>query len=137
MVPKLIGSKVVRDKLQYIGQTPHKHVHIDMKLNFMHILADLGFGGDYHIYWIKEIKHAIIYTWNNYACSRPTRTNRRYNLDETPSKLRRHTKVWYEKQFSKLYQRPKSTHDLEIPIETKSINKWLIRYQLDKDAKWK
>ena len=67
MVPKHIGSEVVR-KLQYIGQTPHKYVHMDMKLNFMHILADLGFGGVYPIYWIKEGKHAIIYTWSKYAC---------------------------------------------------------------------
>ena len=32
-----------------------------MKLNFMHILAKLGFDGVYPIYWIKESKHAIGY----------------------------------------------------------------------------
>ena len=26
---------------QYIGQTPHTYVHIDMNLNFMHTLANL------------------------------------------------------------------------------------------------
>ena len=36
------------EQLQYIGQTPHKYVHIDMKLNFMH--SHLGFDGVYPIY---------------------------------------------------------------------------------------
>ena len=40
MVPKLIGTKELENQ-QYIGQTPHKYVHIDMKLNFMHTLANL------------------------------------------------------------------------------------------------
>ena len=34
-----------------------------MKLNFMHILAKLGFDGVYRIYWIKESKHAIGYIY--------------------------------------------------------------------------
>ena len=38
MVPKRIGTKELENQ-QYIGQTTHKYVHIDMKLNFMHILA--------------------------------------------------------------------------------------------------
>ena len=33
-----------------MGKTPHEYVHIDIKLNFMHILKDLGIDGDYHIY---------------------------------------------------------------------------------------
>jgi hypothetical protein len=48
MVPKLIGSEVVRDTTIY-RQAPHKYVHIDMNLNFMHILAELGFIGVYPI----------------------------------------------------------------------------------------
>jgi hypothetical protein len=55
MVPKLIGSEVVRE-LQHIGQTPDKYVHIDMNLNFMYILANLGFDGVSHVYWINESK---------------------------------------------------------------------------------
>ena len=43
---------------QYIGQTPHKYVHIDMKMNFMHISSNLRLGGVPPIYWVKERKHA-------------------------------------------------------------------------------
>ena len=49
-------------------------MHIDMKLNFMHILANLGFDGVYPIYWIKKSKHAIRYTYSKYACTRLSRT---------------------------------------------------------------
>ena len=44
MVPKLIGTKQLENQ-QYIGQTPHKYVHIDMKMNFMHISSNLRLGG--------------------------------------------------------------------------------------------
>ena len=42
-------------------------MHIDMKLNFMHILAKLGFDGVNPIYWIKESKacHGIYIYWVN------------------------------------------------------------------------
>ena len=50
-----------------------------MKLNFMHILAKLGFGGVYPIYWNKESKHAIRYTYSKYACTRLPRTKRDTN----------------------------------------------------------
>ena len=46
MVPKLIGTKELENQ-QYIGQTPHKYVHIDMKMNFMHISSNLRLGGLY------------------------------------------------------------------------------------------
>ena len=49
-------------------------MHIDMKLNFMHILAKLGFDGVYPIYWIKESKHAIGYIYSKYAWTRLSRT---------------------------------------------------------------
>ena len=39
-----------------------------MKLNFMHILADLGFGGVCPIYWDKKDKHAIIKQISSRAC---------------------------------------------------------------------
>ena len=57
MVPKLIGTKKLENQ-QYIEQTPHKYVHIDMKMNFMHISSNLRLGGVSHIYWVKERKHA-------------------------------------------------------------------------------
>ena len=44
---------------QYIGQTPHKYVHIDMKINFMHISSNLRLGGVSPIYWVKERKQAM------------------------------------------------------------------------------
>ena len=40
-------------------------MHIDMKLNFMHILAKLGFDGVYTIYWIKESKACHKIYWVN------------------------------------------------------------------------
>ena len=53
MVPKLIGTKELENQ-QYIGQTPHKYVHIDMKMNFMHISSNLRLGGVSPIYWVKR-----------------------------------------------------------------------------------
>ena len=55
MVPKLIGTKELENQ-QHIGQTPHKYVHIDMKMNFMHISSNLRLGGVSPIYWVKERK---------------------------------------------------------------------------------
>ena len=54
---KLIGTKELENQ-QYIGQTPHKYVHIDMEKNFMHISSNLRLGGVSPIYWVKERKHA-------------------------------------------------------------------------------
>ena len=63
MVSKLIGTKELENQ-QYIGQTPHKYVHIDMEKNFMHISSNLGLGGVSPIYWVKERKHAKETTWS-------------------------------------------------------------------------
>ena len=98
-------------------------MHIDMKLNFMHILADLGFGGVYPIYWIKENKHATPYRLVHMH-AKTFKNQTRYNLDKTPSKPTRHTQVWQENKLPKLYQSPKSTHDWryyyeKIPNESK------------------
>ena len=67
MVLKLIGTKELENQ-QHIGQTPHKYVHIDMKINIMHISSDLRLGGASPIYWVKERKHAKEYTCSTYAC---------------------------------------------------------------------
>ena len=57
-----------------------------MNLNFMHILADLGFM-EFTLYiGSKKVKHAIGYILSEYACTRLSRTKRRYNLNNTPSK---------------------------------------------------
>ena len=50
-------------------------MHIDMKMNFMHISSKLRLGGVSPIYWVKEIKYAIKHTWSKYACSRLSRTD--------------------------------------------------------------
>ena len=63
-----------------------------MKLNFMHILADLGFVGVYPIYWIKESKHAKTYTLVNMNAKNFQEPNQT-QFGQTPSKPRRHTKV--------------------------------------------
>ena len=57
-------------------------MHIDMKLNFMHIVADLGFCGVSPIYWHKERKHAINWKCSRYACLWPLITTQGYNLDK-------------------------------------------------------
>ena len=44
MVPKLIGTKELENQ-QYIGRTPKTNVHIDTKMNFMHISSNLRLGG--------------------------------------------------------------------------------------------
>ena len=87
-------------------------MHIDVKLNFMHILADLGFGGVYPIYWIKESKHATTYTLVNMHAE-TFKNQMRHNLDKTSRKPRSYIKVWQDKRLSKLYQRSKPTHDLK------------------------
>ena len=57
MIPKLIGTKELETPI-YIGQTPHKYVHIDMEMNIMHISSNLRLGGVSLIYWVKEGKNA-------------------------------------------------------------------------------
>ena len=57
MEPKLIGTKELETPI-YIGQTPHKYVHKDKEMNFMHISSNLRLGGVSPIYWVKEGKHA-------------------------------------------------------------------------------
>ena len=69
MVPKLIGTKELETQI-YIGQTPHKYVHIDMDMKFMHISSNLRLGGVSPIYWVEERKHAKDTTRRKYACSR-------------------------------------------------------------------
>jgi hypothetical protein len=51
MVPKLIGSKVVRETI----------IYINMNLNFMHILADVGFDGVFPVYWVNGRKECSVY----------------------------------------------------------------------------
>ena len=80
MVPKLIGTKELESQ-QYIGQTPQKYVHIDMKMNFMHISSNLRLGGVSPIYWVKERKHAKETTWSKYACSILSRTDTKRRKD--------------------------------------------------------
>ena len=53
MVPKLIGTKELENQ-QHIGQTPHKYVHIDKEMKFMHISSNLRLGGVSPIYWVKR-----------------------------------------------------------------------------------
>ena len=86
-------------------------MHINMKLNIMHILADLGFGGVSPIYWSKKGKPDIKYTCSRYACLRPSRPKQRHNLDKTSRKQRKHTRVSQERYLSKLYPWAKSTND--------------------------
>ena len=58
-------------------------MHIDMNLNFMHILANLGFDGVYPIYMSKRVKHAIGYILvSMHACTRLSRTKAKYSLDQ-------------------------------------------------------
>ena len=53
-----------------------------MKLNFMHILADLGFGGVSPIDWIKKDEHAIKYIYKLVKSMQTYKNQKRYNLDK-------------------------------------------------------
>ena len=57
MVPKLIGTKELENQ-QHIGQTPHKYVHKEMEMSFMHISSNLRPSGVSPMYWVTERKHA-------------------------------------------------------------------------------
>ena len=87
-------------------------MHIDMKLNFMHILADLGFGGVYPIYWIKESKHAIIYTWSKYACQDLQEPKEDTIWTKTKNIKKAHQSVIC-KRIVQIMSKTKTTHDWE------------------------
>ena len=77
-----------------------------LEWNWIHAhLSHLGFDGVYPIYWIKKSKHAIRYTYSKYVCTILSRTKRDTIWTKTPTKPRKHTQVWQEKEMSKLYQR--------------------------------
>ena len=95
-------------------------MHIDMKLNFMHILADLGFGGISPIHWIKKDKHAIKKYVIVSMHAKTFENQMRYTLDKTPSKPRGHTKVWHKEVVQNM-SKIKSTHDWG---QIKSTNDW-------------
>ena len=75
MVPNLMGTKELENQ-QYIGQTPHKHVHIDIEMNFMHISSNLRLGGVSPIYWVKERKKACQRNYMKLICMLKTFKNR-------------------------------------------------------------
>ena len=81
-----------------------------MKLNFMHILADLGFGGVCPIYWIKKDKHAITIYKLVHVHAKTFENQTRYNLDKIPSIPREHTEVRQE-MVVQIISKSKSTHD--------------------------
>ena len=114
MVPKLIGTKELENQ-QYIGQTPHTYVHIDMNLNFMHTLANLWQGGVSPIYWVKERKQAKEAIYSKYACST------QHKVDNTPKdKVSSDNKIPNEKLSLEGYQL-KDTSRNEISIDTCQI----------------
>ena len=71
---------------------------MDMKLNFMHILADLGFDGVYPIYWIKESKacHSI---YIEEICMHNTFKNQEeIQFGQNTKKAKcTHKKVWHQR----------------------------------------
>ena len=77
-----------------------------MKLNFMHILAKLGFDGVYPIYWVKESKawHRI---YKYEICMHNTSNHQKEDITwtKTPSKPRSTQKCNTNKRLSKLYLR--------------------------------
>ena len=80
MVPKLIGSEVVSITTKHRVK-PLKYVHIDMNLNFMHILTikdlmDLP----YILDQVKQTRHVDIHTINMHA--QAYQDPRRYNLGQ-------------------------------------------------------
>ena len=76
MVPKLIGTKELENQ-QYIGQTPHRYVHIDMKINCMHISSNLRLGGASPIF--GQRKKACQRYYTKLICMLKTFKNRYQN----------------------------------------------------------
>ena len=119
------------DKLQYIGNTPHKYVHIDMKLNFMHILADqdsveypLQIGTrktnmPYNIY-IKGYTYKVFQEPNQIQFGQKHQVNLEESTPECDTKL-----------LSKLYQNPNQHMIEEKSKGIKSNNTREIRYQIE------
>ena len=109
--PNSLGPKWL-ERLQYIGQTINNHVHIDMKLNFMHILATLGFDRVFPMYWFIESKHAIIFNSYELCMQGISRTKRRYNLEQTS----RRNEIAHKSVIKQMF--------VQI-ISKKQINTWL------------
>ena len=96
-------------------------MHIDMKLNFMHILADLGFM-EFTLYIGSEkVKHAIRYTNSKCACTRLSRTKGRYNLDKTQSQPKGHTRVWHKIKVVQIIS--KNQINTKIDSKVQQVNK--------------
>jgi hypothetical protein len=51
----------------------------------------------------RKAMHAIRYTYGKCACTRLSRTKRRYNLDKIPNEPRWHRKTQQKKWLSELY----------------------------------
>ena len=76
-------------------------MHIDMKMNFMHISSNLRLGGVSPIYWVKERKHAKETTRSKYACSRLSRTDTKWQGN---AKRRKDTK-WINHYLEDIHKR--------------------------------
>ena len=90
-----------------------------MKLNFMHILADLGFGGVSPIYWNQKDKHAIIYKLKDIHTKPFKKPNeiqfgQKHQVNQEESTPRCDTK-----RLSNLYQNPNQ----QMIEEKNQINK--------------
>ena len=90
MVPKQIGSKVVRETTIH-RRTSTQTCAYWYEMEFHAYLSPLGFGGVSLIYWIKESKHAIIYTRSKHACIDFQEPKGDTIWTKTPSKPIRHT----------------------------------------------
>ena len=68
MVPKLIGSEVVSMTIKHRVKSL-KYVHINMNLNFMHILAIKNFDGFtiYILDQIRQTRHVNLHIVNMHA----------------------------------------------------------------------
>jgi hypothetical protein len=93
-----------------------------MKLNFIHILAHLGFVGVYPIYWNNESKACHKCTYSKYSCKRLSRTKRKYNLDETLIKSRTNSCPNYIKESNQHRIDSKDLSHYKKLIKPKAIN---------------
>ena len=87
-----------------------------MKLNFMHILAYLGFGGVYPIYWNEKDKNMPYNIYNSeYAC-KDFREPNEIQFGQKHKVNQEGTPKCHKKWLSNLYQNPN-----QHIIEDKSI----------------
>jgi hypothetical protein len=113
LVPKLIGSKVVRLTIIYKTNSTWICAYLLVRFEYHAHLSHLGFYGVSHIYWIKESKKNTMVIILKIWIYKAFKIHMRYHLEKTLGDTRRHKSVWQNTFVDQI-------------ISKKQINKWFI-----------